>query len=1073
MFPTIHKRCHTGRAPRLPVGFLAVLFALVSSLTPALAAVPSAPFPIPLLGPGGSFDTGASDSVDPFFSADGRYLFFQSWASDLESQAEAVFEPALFRYDIASETLSRIKASKDIESIGGLMSSPSVSSNGEIVSFAAAARPIGEDAHAYKPKNVYWRDLRTDEIRLMSVAQDGVSGGNRDSENPVLTPDGRWLAFESTATNLIPFRFSTVGNVIPRSIFIRETSGGSLQLINPLRNNLSMILGSCYAPSLSSDGQRVAFVGDGLPAGDKIARVYVWDNRVGDVIWSGTNFQVPTVGFGKFMAPQISADGKWVSFLQVNTLRQDTTRSAIVLHDLETGSDRVLQTNSVSCVPVTPSEDASILMFERLNQLCFWNPLSETVTSLNPPILGIAGQTYNTQASADKTFQRIAYLRYSSNRVDGQSVSTAQLYLYDAGLQESRLVSTNRSGVPAHHLELANPVISRDGQRIAFQASDGDLIDGDKNRATDVFLHDLTEGRTRLISHRHPDFVKTTPNSFPVNLPCLSSNGAVFAFSAMDGNWVDVATNNNTDLFALDTRLGTTTRITGGPGVTAKPHQRYHFPQLSHDGRYMAFAGLEATPSDRSRLAPQLYFTDLSTGTLEPIPGLADISLSDSLAFQIRSSFCLSPSGSYIAFLALGPETKGSLQILVRDLQSRSNQVASLGTNDLPIAFKQFRNPWVSKDGNTVLYLSDGDGLIAEPLRQKAEVYRLFSRNMATHVNSVLSRETGDTGALVPSASIESYTVNSAETLVAYRLGSILDRSTNGAWIADIKSGTNRYYPQVQTIYGLSADGRYAVARRAGAAGSGENALGRLDTWTGELLSFPSGADWGVNFLPDKNRPIISADGRFIAFQSSDAHLVPGDSNGTSDVFVRDMTAGVTFLASGRASGAGSGNGPSSTPLLGNDGRTLLFRSWASDLIAGDANSTRDWYQLQLTAPDSDGDGIPDDWEWVYFNTLDRDGTGDFDSDGLSDANEYAAGTNPTNEQSVLRVITLQSIGGSTIKILWGAVAGRDYEVQRRSAISTDGWETAGQVHTSSSQGEWEEAIPPEAASLFYRVRIQ
>lgn len=1036
-----------------------------------MAAGPSAPA-LPLLGPAQSFDAGASDSVDPLFSADGRYLFFQSWATDLESGTEAVFAPGLFRYDTLSETLSRVKATKEIESIGGLISSPSVSSNGEIVSFAAAVRSVGEDAHRYKPKNVYWKDLRTDEIRLMSVAQDGISGGNGDSENPVLSPDGHWLAFESTATNLIPFRFFTVGNAAPRNIFIRETGGGPLRLINPVRNNL-FILGSSYAPSLSSDGQRVAFVGDGLPAGDKIARVYVWDNRVGDIIWSGTNYEAPTVGFGKFMAPQISADGRWVSFLQITTLQQNNTRSAIVLHDLETGADRILQTNWVSCVPIIPSEDSSVILFERPNQLCFWNTFSENVTSLNPPLLGIAGQTYNIQASADRTLQRIAYLKYSSNRVDGQSVSTAQLYLYDAGLQQSRLVSTNRLGEPAHHLELANPVISQDGRFIAFQASDGDLSNGDKNQAVDVFLHDLTEGRTQLISHRHPDFVKSTPHSFPVNLPCLSSNGAVFAFSAMDGHWVDVATNNSTDLFTLNMQSGTTTRVTGGPGVTANPHQRYHFPQLSHDGRFMAFAGLHVNSSDRSRLAPQLYFTDRSSGALEQIPGLADINISDSLASRVRSSFYLSPSGKFLAFLGVDPKYFGSLQIILRDLTSRSNQVASLGTNDVLIPYKQFRNPWVSKDGSAVLYLSDGDGLIAEPLRQKADVYRLFSRNMATHQTRVLSRETGDTGSLVASGSIETYTVNAAETVVAYRLGSILDRPTIGAWIADIASGTNRYYPQVQTIYGFSADGRYAIARRAEAASSGADALGRLDTWTGELLSFPSGADWGGNFLSDMNRPLISADGRFVVFQSSDGHLAPGDKNGASDIFVRDMTAGVTFLASANAGGSGSGNGPSATPLLGDDGRTLLFRSWASDLIAGDANNTRDWFRMQLTAPDSDGDGIPDDWEWVYFNTLDRDGTGDFDSDGLSDAKEYAAGTDPTNQQSVLRVLTLQSIGGSTIKLLWGAVPGKDYEVQRRSSVSSEGWETVGHVHTSSSSGEWEEATSPDAVSRFYRVRIQ
>jgi len=82
-------------------------------------------------------------------------------------------------------------------------------------------------------------------------------------------------------------------------------------------------------------------------------------------------------------------------------------------------------------------------------------------------------------------------------------------------------------------------------------------------------------------------------------------------------------------------------------------------------------------------------------------------------------------------------------------------------------------------------------------------------------------------------------------------------------------------------------------------------------------------------------------------------------------------------------------------PVLGGDGRTVLFQSFASDLVAQDFNNNRDIFVLRLGSGDSDGDGLDDDWELAYFGTLARDGTGDFDGGGQTDLAEYRAGTNP------------------------------------------------------------------------------
>ncbi len=70
----------------------------------------------------------------------------------------------------------------------------------------------------------------------------------------------------------------------------------------------------------------------------------------------------------------------------------------------------------------------------------------------------------------------------------------------------------------------------------------------------------------------------------------------------------------------------------------------------------------------------------------------------------------------------------------------------------------------------------------------------------------------------------------------------------------------------------------------------------------------------------------------------------------------------------------------------------MVFQSFASDLVEGDYNDTADIFVARLGGPDTDQDGMDDDWEVLYFGKLGRDGNGDFDGDGMSDGHEFSGG---------------------------------------------------------------------------------
>jgi hypothetical protein len=239
-------------------------------------------------------------------------------------------------------------------------------------------------------------------------------------------------------------------------------------------------------------------------------------------------------------------------------------------------------------------------------------------------------------------------------------------------------------------------------------------------------------------------------------------------------------------------------------------------------------------------------------------------------------------------------------------------------------------------------------------------------------------------------------------------------------------------------------------------------------TGSNELISVNPGNHGPAN--KDSSYPSISHDGRFVVFASDATDLVPNDNNQARDVFVRDRLRQVTLLASINRAGTGSGNGPSTLPVMAANGRTVLFQSFASDLVAGDFNETGDVLVLSLGGPDTDGDGLDDDWEVAYFGILDRDGAGDFDSDGLTDSNEFQLGTDPINSGSVFQVLTLSGGAGGTKTIVWSAAPGRRYQVQFKNSVAQTDWISA--VDTVTAGGTtavWTDRAPI-SAHRFYRV---
>jgi hypothetical protein len=222
--------------------------------------------------------------------------------------------------------------------------------------------------------------------------------------------------------------------------------------------------------------------------------------------------------------------------------------------------------------------------------------------------------------------------------------------------------------------------------------------------------------------------------------------------------------------------------------------------------------------------------------------------------------------------------------------------------------------------------------------------------------------------------------------------------------------------------------------------------------------------------------PTISGDGRLVAYRSFASNIVAGISS-TPNILLFDRIAGTNSLLT-IASGLAGWTSWSSRPMISAEGGTVVFQSWNSGLVANDLNRVSDVFVAVVTAAtDSDGDGIPDAWMVEYFGHPTGQATDqsraedDADGDGMTNLQEYIAGTIPTNAASVFRAAISLVVASNNVVLNWPAVPGHAYQVQFKDNLNDANWQTASNgVSVIGDTGYF--AVPTNAPpKRFYRIQ--
>ena len=967
---------------------------------------------------------GGGDSWAPILSPDGRYVLFASTANNLAlngTNALPLLSPArmnVFLRDRTAGTTTLVSANLNGTGGGNGDSWPStLSTNGRYALFESSASDlVPGDTNGLT--DIFVRDLVAGTTTLVSVSTNGGSA-NGVCRSSVMTPDGRFVAFVSEASNLVPGDTNGIADVFVRDLQAKTTTLASLgaTAVSPPANS-GIFTSSSELPDITPDGRFVAFysTASNLVAGvQTVGDIYVRDLAGETTVWVSTYARtalqsVMGATSGVCFSHAISDDGQYVAFEARPTPVSSGAAAGLALrYNVQTGHTDVVHTNA-SVANGSPYEDAHCLDITPDGRFVAFIANTNGTSGATTCIEVWDGQTgAATLASANSSGavpsgsicdwptlnpsgQFVAFLSSATGLTTNLLAGGYHLYLRDTQAGTTTLLDADTNGVGSSISSATAPRLSADGRYVAFECPDAGIVPNDRNRDYDVFLRDTVAGTSELISARDASLPSLSPNgSSLLFMLSVSSNGTRIAFVSDADNLVHNDTNACRDVFVRDLLNGTNLLVSVAANGATTGDGPSTDPAISADGRYVAFdSTADNLVAGDTNKAMDVFLRDLQAGTT------ALISVNTSGAGQGNAdsySPMISPNGRYIVFrskatnLASGSFSGGD-NLFVRDVQSaKTYALTTTGAGAAAVAAGGRYIAFSGLSANAYLW----DTQTATTVYTKTTTYSTSGIGISPDGNRLLYVMSGQLYAV--------------------------DRALNSSWTvgAALSAGFAGWR--------FTADSRFVVYT-APLSGTNQVYLYDLQVRTNLLVSrdyATGGAGYGSSDSPD-----ISSDGRFVAYRSAATDLVPGGTNGVASIYVYDRQTSATILLSASLLGPWAASGGSLVPVFSSDAQTLFFQSWASDIIAQDFNQGSDVLAYSL----------------------------------------YAAGSIPVFSANVMP----GTPSGPGAWLTWPVVPGRTYSVQYKNGLLDAQWQSLHGNITILGNQAWLHDASPGPGPRFYRV---
>ncbi|MGH8974461.1 MAG: TolB family protein, partial [Acidimicrobiia bacterium] len=472
-----------------------------AATTAAAQTAPDAPAPAAVtsrvsVASGGAQARGGGPSVIESLatSGDGSVVAFVSNATNLvPGDANGVFD--VFTYEVASGRTTRINVAADGSEATAPSQDVAISADGNVVAFvSASANLVPGDTNGQK--DVFVRDRQAGTISRISQATGGAQA-QAASGQPVLSSDGRWVAFSSPAGELAGGDLNGVSDV-----FLHDRVGAITTRVS-VDSAGGDPDGPSVAPDLSADGTVVAFESratdllQGGADGNNLADVFVAASGV----ITRVNVGAPVPQGGDSGAPSLSADGRYVAYTSAatNIAPPDPQPGTdVFLYDRTAGTTRRVSMAGASGAPDGPSHSADVL--------------------------------------AAGTHVLVAFASEATNLVTGDGNEAPDAFVRDVSTDTTTRESLDAAGGEADGASAA-PQLAADGGLVTFVSNAPNLtVTPAASGTADVYRRDRVSGALERVSGPNGGGVADgAEGSFS---PALSAGGNLVAFSSQSPDLV-------------------------------------------------------------------------------------------------------------------------------------------------------------------------------------------------------------------------------------------------------------------------------------------------------------------------------------------------------------------------------------------------------------------------------------------------------------------------------------------------------------------------------------------------------
>lgn len=591
----------------------------------------------------------------------------------------------------------------------------------------------------------------------------------------------------------------------------------------------------------------------------------------------------------------------------------------------------------------------------------------DAFTYANPSQFGLQAADTNLsepccQPRISDDGRHVLFLSVAKNLVAGDYNNNIDVFLRDRVLGTTRRVNVRSDGGQGRSGDAVSAVaaaISANGDLVVFSSRQFDLVDGDTNLASDVFLHQVSTGvTTRLVL----GIGGAEPND-AVSNPSLSGDGRFVVFESGASNLVATPVGNNLHVYLLDRNSGLIELISVTPGGTPSASGSIN-ATVSDDGRFVAFeSSASDLVADPGNGQTQLYVRDRQLGQTTRLSQLAGTAANAA----VRNSV-IAGNGTRVVFETTASNLDAGDSNGVEDIYAVSVATGVLTRVSLSGGGAQTsersQRPSISRNGQRIAFQSRGD-LAAGGSTAFTQVYlRDLDLQTTTLVsvnnignngnNSELSASLSGNGQVVAFFSASTDLVGGdSNNLGDEFVRDLLGASTERVSLAD-SSGPFPAPANGDSILSnrgqrrLSADGGVLVteteATNLGALTLQTSAtqIVRVERSNNQAVLISADLQ-GNPALSAAFEPAMSSDGRYIVFRSATTNLVAGDNNGTFDVFWKDTNGGpLERVNLGPGNVQGLGGTQTRLPSVSDDGQVIAYISNQNNLVANDTNGALD-----------------------------------------------------------------------------------------------------------------------------------